>query len=362
MRVPGYPVSKFRTERRRCLAPASKVWATVCLALLIAPTASTAERQTAIGIADGRWQINQHVTYPGAPAEGLLMNVRMVNAVFEDTGPHAARLPEGFSPDANTEAFIQRIPEYAEHGIRAFTLGLQGGRPSYTGNINSAFESDGALRSGYLDRVRRVIEACDRHGVAVILTCFYQSQHSHPQALAGRAAARTAVGNVARWLRDEAFTNVLLEIANEPHVSGFRQWRDSAWLQSDEGQVELIRLARDAHPGLLIATGGTGTGRVRDAVAEASDFILVHFNNTPLDQIQSRIETLRRFGKPVVCNEDDKIGEEGARAAALSVGHGASWGFMHKDKNQFVPFEYDGAQDDPAVYAALKRVTTPPPP
>jgi hypothetical protein len=38
---------------------------------------------TRVTIADGKWHINGKVTYPGAKAEGLL-NVRMVNAVFED--------------------------------------------------------------------------------------------------------------------------------------------------------------------------------------------------------------------------------------------------------------------------------------
>jgi len=320
------------------------------------------ERHTVVAIEEGRWHINGEPTYPGAPAEGLLMNVRMVNAVFEDTGPEAGRLPEGFTPDANADAFIARIPDYVEQGIRAFTINLQGGRPSYSQNHNSAFEADGALRPGYMERVHRVIEASDRNGVVVILGCFYQSQHAHPRALSGREAILAAIANTAEWIRREGFSNVLLEIANEPHVSGFRQWQDSEWMQSEAGRVEQIETARRAHPGLLVSTGGTGTGRTPEAVALASDFILIHFNNTPLEAIPERIEALRQFNKPIVCNEDDKIGEAGARAAALSVQHGASWGFMHKDKNQFIPFEYDGAQDDPAVYSAIQRLTTAPGP
>ena len=38
--------------------------------------------------------------------------------------------------------------------------------PGYEGALNSAFEPDGSLRDSYLRRVRRVIEACDRHGAA----------------------------------------------------------------------------------------------------------------------------------------------------------------------------------------------------
>lgn len=39
---------------------------------------------TRVSIKDTRWHLNGHQTYPASQAEGLLMNVRMVNAVFED--------------------------------------------------------------------------------------------------------------------------------------------------------------------------------------------------------------------------------------------------------------------------------------
>ena len=48
------------------------------------------------------------------------MNVRMVNAVFED------RNRPDFDPEANTDEFIAQIPDYVAHGVRAFTLCLQG--------------------------------------------------------------------------------------------------------------------------------------------------------------------------------------------------------------------------------------------
>src|SRR5687767_321989 len=121
---------------------------------------STAGRSTRVSIAFGQWQINGKVTYPGTKAEGLLMNVRMVNAVFEDANDTTR--PEGFHPDANVDAFIAQIPDYVASGVRAFTIGLQGDMRGYEGAVNSAFNPDGSLRDAYLTRVRRVIDACDR--------------------------------------------------------------------------------------------------------------------------------------------------------------------------------------------------------
>src|SRR4051794_36047530 len=80
--------------------------------------------RTHLDTSGAAWRVNGTVTYAGAPAEGLLMNVRMVNAVFED-GNTGTR-PHGFDPARNTEAFLHQVPEYMAQGIRAFTIGLQG--------------------------------------------------------------------------------------------------------------------------------------------------------------------------------------------------------------------------------------------
>ena len=56
---------------------------------------------TEISISDTQWRLDGSITYPGAVAEGLLMNVRMVNATFED------RNRDDFDPDTNTDVFIE---------------------------------------------------------------------------------------------------------------------------------------------------------------------------------------------------------------------------------------------------------------
>ena len=251
--------------------------------------------RTRVSLREGQWLINDEVTCRGARAEGLLMNVRMVNSVFEDR-----RKPD-FDPEANTDRFLARVPDYASHGVRAFTLCLQGGMPGYEGALNSAFAPDGSLREPYLARVRRVIEACDRQGLVVILGCFYQRQD---QVLADEAAVRAGVVNVANWIRRCGFGNVVLEIANEFDHGGF----DHRLLRTVDGEIELIHLAKETAPGLLVSASGLGHGRYPDKLAEAADFLLIHFNGTQLDDIPVRIAALKKFGKPIVCNEDDKEG------------------------------------------------------
>jgi CubicO group peptidase (beta-lactamase class C family) len=189
--------------------------------------------------------------------------------------------------------------------------------------------------------------------VVVILGCYYQRQD---QRLKDEEAVRAGIVNVALWIKDNGFKNVVLEVANEFAHSGF----DHQILKTAAGQVGLITLAKSTAPGLLVAASGLGDGRLPSDVAKAADFLLIHFNNTPIEYIPARIESLRKYRKPIVCNEDDKTGADGSRAAELCVTSGASWGLMLVDRNQHIPSTFDGPADDPLVYASLARLTQSP--
>jgi hypothetical protein len=325
----------------------------VSLAPASEPTSSAGfTPQTTIAIVDGQWRINGMITYPNSRAQGLLMNVRMANAIFED------RNRTDFDPQANTEKFLKAMPEYVADGVRAFTICLQGGMPGYEGADNTAFEPDGSLRPEYMRRAAEVIEAADAQGAVVILTCYYQRQSG---SLKDAAAVRAGVANAAQWVKDRGYTNVLFEVANEFGHGGYKH----EILRDENGVIELISLAKKTHPGLLVASSRQSHRTPADATYRAEDFILVHFNQLPTEGIPDFIANLKKYGKPVVCNEDSKIGEEGAKAAELAVRSGASWGLMVIKHNQNFPkdraqgLSFNGIKDDPAVYAKIKELTSP---
>ena len=272
--------------------------------------------RTHVSLRGARWCINDELTNRGTRAEGLLMNVRMVNAVFED------RHKPDLDPAAITDRFLAHVPDYAAHGVNAFTLCLQGGMPGYEGALNSAFEPDGSLRESYLARVARVIEACDRAGLVVILGCFYQRQD---QVLADEAAVRAGVVNVAGWIKGRGYRNVVLEVANEFDHDGF----DHRLIRTVEGEIELIRLAKRTAPELLVSTSGLGHGRYPDALAEAADFLLIHFNGTPLDDIPARIDVaqaIREADRLQRGPESPARPAHGPRSCAWRTApRGASW-------------------------------------
>jgi hypothetical protein len=315
----------------------------LCIPLFLCAV-SIAAGGTTVSINGTRWQINGAITYPGTAAEGLLMNVRMVNSTFEDK-----KRPD-FDPNENTSRFILKIPQYHSYGVAAFTLNLQGGHAGYEGAVNSAFRPDGTLRTDYTNRIKRVINECDRRGMIVILGLFYQRQD---QILLDEQAVKRAVVNAVTWVKENGLTNVVIEIANEYDHNGF----DHDIIETAEGEVELIRLARKTAPGLLVSTSGLGHGGMNDLIAREADFILIHFNGTKVEDIPKRIDALKKYNKPIVCNEDDKLAQEAALALQASVENGCSWGFMHSKLNQYEPFEFHGYDDDRQVYDKFKEVT-----
>jgi CubicO group peptidase (beta-lactamase class C family) len=301
---------------------------------------------TSVSLVGGKWHINGSITHPGSAAEGLLMNVRMVNSCFED---RAVR--KDFDPEANTDRFIAKIPDYHGQGVDAFTIFLQGGMPGYEGALNSAFDADGSLRDEYLRRVEKIINACDQQHMVAILGCFYQRQS---KVLRDEAAVRAGVVNAVKWLRSKGWTNVMMDVANEyPHPGFVHRIQ-----RSPDGIASLIRVAKQTWPDLLVSSSGIGDGKLDDAVAEASDFLLIHFNSVPVRDIPARLAALRHFAKPIVCNEDAKSGENAVKAVEACVQNGASYGLMLEELNQHYPFTFKGAADDPLFYAKLKELTS----
>ncbi len=349
----------------RNAVPLTAAWLNLSLALSCAPppfeayaAAALAARpeerpyapETEVSISQSAWHLNGSITYRGTKAEGLLLNVRMMQAAFEDRNP--ATCPKGFDPDANTGAFIAKLPEYVAHGVRAFTISLQGAYPGYKGSLCSAFEPDGNLRPEYTRRVEKVIEACDRLGAVVILCCFSGEQD---QVLKDADAVRNAVVKTAAWIRDRGYKNVCLEIADEHSSKDYQH----EIIRDPSGIRDLIRLAHATAPGLLVASSGAPGGRTPHAVAVEGDFVLLHFRDVPLDEILERVASADKVSKPIVCNRDDRTGEEGAKSLETTVNAWCSWGFSNVKKNETYPFRFEGAADDPVVYAKFKELSSP---
>jgi len=293
-------------------------WVPLLVAFMMPNLLSAAPTRTEISIVGDAFQLNGQPTYAGRDwrgrrIEGLLMNSRMVQGIFDDLNAETAAqwaYPDTGKWDAerNTREFIAAMPDWRRHGLLSFTINLQGGSPQGYSQAqpwhNSAIEADGSLRPAYLDRLRRILDQADALGMAPILGIFYFGQD---QRLRDERAVIQAVDNIVAWLFDHEYRHVLIEINNECNVR-----YDHAILRPDRVHelIEHVKGTQREGRRFLVGTsygGGTVPG---PHVVQSSDFLLLHGNGvSDPKRLAAMVEKTRQVEgyrpKPIVFNEDD---------------------------------------------------------
>ncbi len=314
-------------------------------------------RKTTVSIVGDQFFINGKPTYAGRKwrglkIEGLLLNSRMVQGIFDDRNPKTVKrwaYPDTgkWDSERNTAEFLENMDDWRRHGLLAFTINLQGGSPEGYSNEqpwhNSGIETNGALRPDYLGRLERILDKADRLGMVVILGYFYFGQDER---LENEEAVIRATDNVTNWLFDRGYRNVLVEINNECNV------RYDHEILKPENVHELILRVRDSTRGsrrFYVGTSYGGGTIPKENVVRASDFLLLHGNGVSNpERIAEMVRQTRAVHgyspKPILFNEDDHFDFYQTRnnfIAALS--EYASWGYFDPGKNNYV----DGYQSPP---------------
>ena len=181
--------------------------------------------KTRISISGEQFLINGTPVYADIPGSnpavhGLLFNQRMIQGIYDDEGHrhlYSQMALDTFDPDANTNGLIAALPEWYAYGLRAITVGLQGGWPVGMCDVeeirhNPFGENGDQLDPAYMERMARIIEAADETGMVVIVNILYWAQ---ARRLKGAGAIMNAVRNTCRWLKERGYTNVMIDVANE---------------------------------------------------------------------------------------------------------------------------------------------------
>jgi hypothetical protein len=309
-----------------------------------------ARQRTEVSIRADQFLINGKPTYAGRTyngmkIEGLLMNIRVVQGIFDDLNPQTRAkwaYPDTGKWDAerNTREFIAAMPEWRKHGLLAFTVNLQGGSPEgYSKGQpweNSAIDQDGNLRPAYMQRLARILDRADELGMVAIVGYFYFGQDERVK---DEAAVKRAVVNATNWMVDGGYRNVLVEINNETNIAAY----DHDILRPPRVH-ELIELAKSTARGgrrLLVGTSYGGGTPATPNVVKASDFLLLH-GNGPDDpaRIRTMIETSRKAEgyrpMPVLINEDDHFRfDEASNHMMTALGLYVSWGYFDPGKSDY---------------------------
>ena len=312
------------------------------IAVLLFSFCKILAQKTAVSIVKDQFYINGKPTYPGRywqnlKIEGLLMNARMVQGVFDDLNPEISsefQYPDTQMWDAtrNNNEFVAAMPQWKAHGLLAFTLNMQGGSPYGYGNkkcINPGFHSDGRLMIPYMNRLENILRKADELNMVVILGLFYFGQD---QFLKDEKAVINAVRNVRNWLLKKGYQNVMIEIANECDHKDY----DHAILRPDRIS-ELINLVKDKKKNgnrLLASTSFTGRKVPNDPVIKASDFLLIHGNGAKNTADIQRLIDHTKASKayqniPIINNEDDHYDfEKETNNMIVSIKNYVSWGYF----------------------------------
>jgi hypothetical protein len=376
--------SAFNRRNSIMTATASSTLLAALLATVLAGgsalPADAPPRATTVSISGAQFLINGRPTYEGRTwqgkkIEGLLLNSRMVQGIFDDLNPDTVHLwayPDTRRWDAerNTREFIAAMPAWRDHGLLAFTINLQGGSPQGYSNsqpwLNSAIAPDGSLREAYLARLQRIIDEADRLGMVVILGYFYFGQDER---VADEEAILRAVDNATRWVFDQGWKNVIVEINNECNVR-----YDHSILKPERVHELIERVQKTTRDGrrLLVSTsygGGTIPG---ENVVRTADFLLLHGNGVSepakIAQMVRRTRAVPGYTpKPILFNEDDHFDfDQPENNFTAAVGEYAGWGYFDfrqkgesfEDGYQSVPVDWSiGSPRKTGFFKLLAEIT-----
>jgi hypothetical protein len=354
---------------------------TIFLLCVASVTALAQKRKTIVSIKGDEFYINDKPTYPGRhwrgnKIQGLLINSRMVQGIFDDLNPETRELfvypdTRKWDPDRNTREFVAAMDEWRRYGLNSFTINLQGGSPVGYGNqkkwLNSAFSEDGTLRPEFMGRLQQILDKADKLNMVVMLGLFYFGQDENVR---DEKAITNGVRNAIEWLFTNGYRNVIIEVNNECNINQY----DHDILKPDRVHelVGMVKGMKKHGYRYLVSTSYGGGFVPLPNVVKASDFLLIHGNGVKdYEAMQTFIEKTRNVDgyrpMPVIVNEDDHFDfDQSKNNFVAAIENYVSWGYFDYRKNgedfsvgyQTVPVDWGINSDRKrAFFNKVKEIT-----
>ena len=125
--------------------------------------------------------------------------------------------------DAMTDQLIANLDTFRSYGVNTVSVFLMGSR---FGDVKG-YHPDASLDPDYAARLGRIIEAADDRGMIVLVGCLYWSTSTAKEDLADvwtQAEADRAVANTVRWLSENDYRNVFVDVDNEGMAHDATGW------------------------------------------------------------------------------------------------------------------------------------------
>ncbi len=319
--------------------------------------------KTTYKIEGNNFLINDKLTYSelegsSKNVHGLLFNARFIQGIFEDVNPKNKdvynRFNKVFDKDENTQELIDALPQWYNAGLRALTVGLQGGGPVYSFPDwsvidTNAFSKDGKeIEKGHKERLIKLIDAADKIGMLVIVSVLYEGQ---AHLLNDDHSLACAIRTTCEFLSESGYENIIIEVVNEHNVGRFDK---HPLIFSHESITHLIHMCKEwCDNKFAVGCSRTGGGWSKDIV-EASDVVIVHGNGQHREDYLRLIESVKNIcgdTKPVLCNEDSQRISQ----IQVSLDTHTSWGYYNDFTKQEPPVHWGILEGEDEYFA--KRMT-----
>ncbi len=341
----------------------------------------TFARKSTVTIKGDQFYINGKPSYEGRywkghKVEGLLLNSRMVQGIFDDidtttSGSYAYPDTKLWDAERNNHEFVEAMSLWHSYGLNSFTLNMQGGSPvGYQGipYTNPGFHRDGSLMEPYMQRLDRILKKADELEMVVILGIFYFRQDEY---LRDEAAIKNATGNLIDWLFEKGYRNVIIEICNETNSKLYDH--ESLKPERIHELIKMVKKKRKNGYRYLVGTSFGGVTVPASKVVKVSDFLLIHGNGAKnpeqLIKLAEDTRNVKGYRKmPIVNNEDDHFDfDKNTNNFTTSIETYVSWGYLdfrfpgetdYEEGYQSVPVDWGiNSERKKGFFSLVKEIT-----
>ena len=144
----------------------------------------------------------------------------------------------------SSNELIRHLDEYKSYGVNTVSVFIMGSR---YGNFKGYLE-DGSLNPQYSKRLAKIIKAADKRGMIVLVGCLYWGGSSAKWDSWTQKDANTAIANTIRFLKENNFRNVFVDVDNEGMAKRGKGF-DTALM---------VRAAKEVDPTFFTATNFHG--------------------------------------------------------------------------------------------------------
>jgi len=162
------------------------------------------------------------------------------------------RMASASQREAYTADLISNLDDYKSSGINCISVFVQGS----SGGFTDPFGANGtSIDEAHWDRLTRIIEACSRRDMVVIVGIFYQRTMKDPEIcnLKSEEDIRHAVRLVTEKLKP--YRNVIINIANEQNSGYYKSYKAFAF-NDPENIISLCEEVKKTDPGRIVGGGG----------------------------------------------------------------------------------------------------------